>query len=148
MQTRFNIRVYGIWFNSRGEVLVSEEVYQRHRLLKFPGGGLQYGEGLADCLRREWEEETGLTPHIIRHYYTTDFFQPSAFAPEEQIISVYYLVQCDEDLASIDSLEGRHHFHWLTLEDLAQDHMLSLPIDRHVAQQLHADFAQTLSAVA
>lgn len=144
MTPRFNVRAYGIWLNSRNEVLLSEETYTGRILLKFPGGGLEFGEGIVDCLKREWREETGLTPRVIRHYYTTDFFQPSAFTSHEQIISVYYLVQCDEVLSVLDSLEGRHRFRWFPLAELTAD-ALSLPIDRLVAEQLHADFAQTLA---
>lgn len=144
---RFNVRAYGIWINSQGDVLVSDESHRGQRICKFPGGGLLYGEGLVDCLKREWMEETGLSPRIVRHYYTTDFFQPSAFAPDEQVLSVYYLVSCEENLVSVRSLEGLHQFRWVPLAALAQGCM-TLPIDRRVAEQLNADFAETLARVA
>ncbi len=81
INTRFTIRVYGIILNDRNEVLLSDESYRGHRFTKFPGGGLEYGEGTLDCLRREIREETGCRIEILRHLYTTDFFQESLFHP-------------------------------------------------------------------
>ena len=137
---RFNVRVYGIWINRRGDVLLSEEQIEGRRLLKFPGGGLQFGEGLADALKREWREEAELEPEIIRHYYTTDFFQPSAFAEGEQVISVYYLVRCPHEVLHVAAREGLHRFRWVGVHTLTRE-MLSLPIDQHVAESLRRDFA-------
>ena len=90
---RFNIRVYGLWINDRQEILLSDERMGDFRFTKFPGGGLEFGEGLHDGLKREWREELGVEIEIIDHFYTTDFFQSSAFHTETQIISIYYLVR-------------------------------------------------------
>ncbi len=137
---RFNVRVYGIWINRRGDVLLSEEQIEGRRLLKFPGGGLEFGEGLVDALKREWREETELEPEIIRHYYTTDFFQASAFNEREQVISVYYLVRCPHEVLHVAAREGMHRFRWVGVHTLTRE-MLSLPIDQHVAESLRRDFA-------
>ena len=51
----FNIRVYGILLNDRNEVLVSDECRNGYSFTKFPGGGLEFGEGLVDGLKREFE---------------------------------------------------------------------------------------------
>ena len=51
---RFNIRVYGICINERQEVLLSDESYRDLHFTKFPGGGLGFGEGTIDCLKREF----------------------------------------------------------------------------------------------
>ncbi|RYZ00512.1 MAG: NUDIX domain-containing protein [Chitinophagaceae bacterium] len=88
----FNIRVYGLLVNERGDVLVSDELIRGRRITKFPGGGLEFGEGTRDCLRREFLEEMNLRVEVGEHLYTTDFYQQSAFNPEHQIVSIYYLV--------------------------------------------------------
>lgn len=88
----FNLRVYGILINDQKQVLVSDELIRGSYITKFPGGGLEFGEGTRDCLRREFREEMDLAVEIGDHLYTTDFFQLSAFHPEHQIISVYYFV--------------------------------------------------------
>ena len=60
---RFNIRVYGLLLD-QGRVLVSDEFIRGQRVTKFPGGGLELGEGTKDCLIRELREEMELNFRI------------------------------------------------------------------------------------
>lgn len=92
----FNIRVYGILINESKQVLVSDEFIRGMQITKFPGGGLEFGEGTRDCLKREFMEEMGLNIEVGDHIYTTDFFQLSAFNKEHQIISIYYFAKALE----------------------------------------------------
>ena len=94
----FNIRVYGILINQQKQVLVSDEYIRGMYITKFAGGGLEFGEGTKDCLKREFLEEMGLNVEIGEHIYTTDFFQISAFNKEQQIISIYYFAKALEDI--------------------------------------------------
>ena len=96
---RFNIRVYGILLGENKDVLVSDEFIRGKYYTKFPGGGLEYGEGTRECLKREFKEEMNLEVDIADHIYTTDFFQLSAFDPDHQIISIYYLAKAMEPIA-------------------------------------------------
>ena len=89
----FNIRVYGVLINEKKQVLLSDEFIRGKYYTKFPGGGLEFGEGTRDCLKREFKEEMDLEVQIEDHIYTTDYFQMSAFNPEHQIISIYYFVK-------------------------------------------------------
>src|SRR4029079_12120219 len=95
----FNIRVYGILSEPERGVLVSDEFIRGGYYTKFPGGGLEFGEGTRDCLKREFMEEMNLPVLVKEHLYTTDFFQMSAFTPEHQIISIYYKVQALEEIS-------------------------------------------------
>lgn len=95
---RFNIRVYGILLNEQKQVLVSDELIRGSYITKFPGGGLEFGEGTRDCLQREFMEEMNLKVEVGHHIYTTDYFQISAFNPEHQIISIYYFATALEDI--------------------------------------------------
>src|SRR5215217_6395306 len=88
----FNIRVYGILINDKRQVLVSDEFIRGSYYTKFPGGGLELGEGTRDCLQREFKEEMNLAVQVGEHIYTTDHYQKSAFNPDHQIISIYYFV--------------------------------------------------------
>jgi ADP-ribose pyrophosphatase YjhB (NUDIX family) len=144
MMGRFNIRVYGLWINDRQEILLSDERMGDFRFTKFPGGGLEYGEGLYDGLKREWREELGVEIEIIDHFYTTDFFQSSAFHTETQIISIYYLVRplkMPEVVFSSSPFDFKTEeyqeevFRWKSL-DQQQPENVSLPIDRVVIQKM------------
>ena len=102
----FNIRVYGILINDQKQILVSDEFIRGNYYTKFPGGGLEIGEGTRDCLKREFKEEMNLEVEIGDHIYTTDFYQKSAFNPHHQIISIYYYAKALEPItAPISSKE-------------------------------------------
>jgi 8-oxo-dGTP pyrophosphatase MutT (NUDIX family) len=147
--SRFNIRVYGILKDSNNRILVSDEYIRGNYFTKFPGGGLEFGEGTRDCLRREFMEETGLEVTVGSHIYTTDFFQISAFNNNDQIISIYYFVHSEkhESLMTKTSVfEFEPHqvadpkgesevFRWIEWNDLNED-VVSLPIDKLVIKML------------
>jgi len=96
----FTIRVYGILINEKKQVLVSDEFIRGNYYTKFPGGGLELGEGTRDCLKREFKEEMNLDVQVEEHIYTTDYFQISAFNPADQIISIYYFVKALEEITA------------------------------------------------
>ena len=85
----FNVRVYGILIDDQNRLLVSDEFIRGNYITKLPGGGLEIGEGTRDCLVREFMEEASLVINVGNHFYTTDFFQISAFNHTDQIISIY-----------------------------------------------------------
>lgn len=139
----FNIRVYGLLINENQEVLVSDEQEYGMRFTKFPGGGLEYGEGMIEGLKREFVEECNLGIEIISHFYTTDFFVKSAFN-DSQIISIYYVVQNTTPLNLIiktspfdfdGDVEPLQSFRWIKLNDLKESDF-TFPIDQHVAKFL------------
>jgi len=88
----FNVRVYGLLINANQQVLISDEEEHGFRFSKFPGGGLEIGEGLIDGLKREFMEECNAEIEVLSHFYTTDFYEKSSFN-DSQVISVYYLVK-------------------------------------------------------
>ena len=141
---RFNIRVYGIWINEAREVLVTDEFRMGYEMTKFPGGGLEFGEGLVDCIKRECMEEFGQEFEVVKHFYTTDFFQQSAFNRNDQLISIYYLVKPVEahrfrisssrfDFA--ERVDGAQTFRWIPLSELSSND-LTFPVDKKVAEML------------
>jgi ADP-ribose pyrophosphatase YjhB (NUDIX family) len=96
----FNLRVYGILCSEADGILVSDEFIRGMRITKFPGGGLEFGEGTRECLAREFLEELNLKVEVGKHIYTTDFFQLSAFNSQHQIISIYYEVHPQETITA------------------------------------------------
>jgi len=93
---KFNVRAYFILYNDNDEILLSDELIAGKKYTKFPGGGVEFGEGIEDAIRREAIEELGQEVEIIQHIYTTGFFVESTFRPGDQVISVYYQVQLIE----------------------------------------------------
>jgi ADP-ribose pyrophosphatase YjhB (NUDIX family) len=89
----FTIRVYGILITTDLQILVTEEMYRGMFMRKFPGGGLQWGEGLHVALKREIMEETGMEVAIGRHWYTSSDCIISAFDPQLQVMAVYYEIK-------------------------------------------------------
>lgn len=150
---RFNIRVYGILINEQQQVLVSDEYIRDKYYTKFPGGGLEFGEGTRDCLKREFLEEMNLNVEIGDHIYTTDFFQLSAFHPDHQIISIYYYAKALEPIScplrtvpfEFDSTQmdiyGKtgetETFRFINRDDFSEE-QLTLPIDKIVARQVRS----------
>lgn len=131
----FNVRVYGLLINAKDQILLSYELIRGKYYTKFPGGGLEFGEGTIDGLKREFSEEMNLSIEVKDHFYTTDFYQQSAFNPNDQIISIYYYVSSDEpfDLNTINSKEGRtENFRFINLAELSEE-KVSFPIDKVVA---------------
>ncbi len=132
MAQRFNIRVYGIWLLN-GCVLVNEEWIRGKKITKFPGGGLEFGEGTLDCLKREWQEELGMDITVGQHFYTTDYYQPSAY-DDSQIMSIYYRVEGDPELALTNKNENERTF-WVPIVEINAD-LFTLPIDKRVGGML------------
>jgi 8-oxo-dGTP diphosphatase len=92
------VRVYGILINEAKQVLVSDEYIRGNYYTKFPGGGLETGEGTRDCLKREFKEELDLEVEIGDHIYTTDYYQVSGFNNAQQILAIYYYAKALEPI--------------------------------------------------
>ena len=147
--TRFNIRVYGLLINPHQQILVADEAFKSGQLAtKFPGGGLELGEGLMDGLKREFVEETGIEVEVKEHFYTTDFFVRSFFelSSDSQIISIYYLVESkdwsrikiSEKKFDFEFVKGKEaeSFRWVNISALKDETDIVLPIDKVVVQKL------------
>ncbi len=142
--SEFNIRVYGLVINPGKEILLTDEYRLEQYMTKFPGGGLEKGEGTVDCLRREFMEEMQQKIYSISHYYTTDFYQKGWFYENMQLISIYYKAQLErpEQLPKskkkfdfITNNENPQSFRWASIKNLNEDE-LTFPIDRVVLKML------------
>lgn len=145
------LRVYGVLINEKKQVLVSDEYIRGDYFTKFPGGGLEFGEGTRDCLKREFMEEMGLRIAVDEHLYTTDIFMPSAFREGQQIVSVYYRVspleeikvplrespfQYDEEQLLLYNAKGEiESFRFIDWDDFSED-SVTLPLDKIAAKMI------------
>jgi ADP-ribose pyrophosphatase YjhB (NUDIX family) len=145
----FVIRVYGIIINNKDEVLISDEFQLGMKMTKFPGGGLEYGEGTIEGLKREFKEECNGQEIInIKHFYTTDFFQKALFYENKQLLSIYYIAELlypyqfeisEKTFDFQDYKNGNQSFRWVKINSLNEDE-ITFPIDKFVAGKLKQQF--------
>ena len=132
MTNRFNVRIYGILIQNN-RLLINEERIKGKLITKLPGGGLDWGEGTIDCLKREWKEELDLDIEVLEHFYTTDFFQASAY-DNSQVISIYYRVD-----AVVPEIITNHvpneRTYWVDISEVSAD-TFTLAIDKRVGDML------------
>lgn len=137
MIQKINLRVYGLCLRKK-KVLALHEHYQGHQLVKFPGGGLELGEGIIDCLKREFSEELNLNLTHWEHFYTQEDFIVSKFRPDEQLLTVYYLVETENHSLEALTDPNIEKTEWLPLE--SEDNPFPLPVDRIVFDKLKKHF--------
>ena len=138
MSKPFNVRVYGIVIEDN-QVLICDELINGYKMTKFPGGGLEFGEGTIDCVIREFNEEMNIEVEVIEHIYTTDFFQQSAFNSNEQMLSIYYKIKLLEvpqlnfkaKRYDFEGIENQIQFRWLDINNIDKKD-LTFPIDQYV----------------
>ncbi len=141
----FNIRVYGILINEHHHVLVSDELIRGEKYTKFPGGGLEFGEGTRSCLIREFKEETGVLVQVKEHLYTTDVYIHSLFDDNKQVLCIYYLVGSSDwskiktSSKKFDFEKGSNeNFRWIKIDELKNEEHILLPTDKTVINILEA----------
>lgn len=134
--SRFNIRVYALVI-LKDNILLSRELIQNELIYKFPGGGVELGEGIVDALQREAKEEMGQHLNHITHFYTTDFFQRSSFDSSEQLISIYFKASLSKHLNNRLKIPVKDQpvFEWKRLVDLDEEN-LHFPIDKKVLNMI------------
>ncbi len=143
---RIIVRVYGLLINPHKEILITTERYGGKVFSKFPGGGLEIGEGPIDCLKREFMEEAKVEVQIENHFYTNPHFIASAFNPNEQLLSIYYEVSSHE-WENIKTVPQSHLppkgksevFKWINLSDFSNE-LVTFPIDKEVADLIVQTF--------
>lgn len=145
---KISVRVYGLLMNSEKQILVTDEIYEGQRLTKFPGGGMEKGEGAIDCLKRECIEELGQEVNVKEHFYTSDNYIPSTFYPDFQIICIYYFIETKEkycfeikqkrfDFANETS--NTVVFRWVPLDKI-KDEPFTYDNDKKVARMLYNSY--------
>ncbi|MDF1547753.1 MAG: NUDIX domain-containing protein [Bacteroidales bacterium] len=145
---KFTIRVYAIIVNENNEVLVSDEYQYDTLITKFPGGGMEFGEGTIQALEREADEEFGQEIDVLEHFYTTDFFQQAMFLEQTQVVSIYYKakfkkkIQFTTSRTRFDFEELVHEaqsFRWIKISELDVGE-ITFPIDKRAAELLIKEF--------
>jgi 8-oxo-dGTP pyrophosphatase MutT (NUDIX family) len=101
---------------SKDKFLVEKNLNEPGQFLNFLGGGLELGETLDECLKREIMEETGLAISKMDYLFFVENF---ITIKGETIhgIGFYYLVELERD--DIESADERYEFLWFSKAELA-----------------------------
>lgn len=92
---------------------------QWHDKWQFPGGELEYGEEIIDCLKREIKEELNLEINILKlipYVHTTRFYN-------SQVILVFYLCSVKDGKKIILDKEAST-YGWFTVKQILKLHTL------------------------
>lgn len=137
---KFNIRVYGILFSGDFLYVTDEERFGQ-QFTKFPGGGLESKEGILDCLKREFKEELAIEICNPQLFHINENYIQSAFNKEDQIISVYYLIESEElnkiplTTTRFDFKGSKQIFRMVALSHL-EEADFKFPSDKEVVKKL------------
>ena len=137
MIDKINVRVYATIVKDN-KVLVLHEEYVGEQLMKFPGGGLEFGESVLECVQRELDEELNIKVINIEHLYTQEDFLVSKFRNSEQLLTIYYLAEMVEENELLIMDPCIEKIEWVSLE--TEENPFPLPIDKIVFDVLRKKF--------
>ena len=139
--SKFNLRVYALLINEKLEILLSDENRFGKFFTKFPGGGVEHGEGIQDALFRELQEELNLEITSADFFYFNEFHQASAF-DQSNLVAFYYIVniqkaavQLQEEDYTIPFEQEQELQRWKAVHELKKDE-LTFPIDQKVLEKV------------
>ncbi|WP_276495769.1 NUDIX domain-containing protein [Pontibacter litorisediminis] len=99
-----------------------------------PGGGVEFGESMQQCLKREFKEETGLEIEVSRFLFVNEFLQPPLHAVEFffEVKAVGGSMKTGSDPEAEAGNQLIEHLQWLTVKEIQH-----IPFaDKHRSLQL------------
>lgn len=128
----FNIRVYALCIVNN-KLLTLKEPFAGNMLVKLPGGGLEFGEGTADCLKREFKEELNLEITVGNAFYIQEDFVQSLAKDGKQLLTLYFFATI-KDLHNLEIIDKNiQEINWIPL---SANNPFTLPVDRTVFNKL------------
>ncbi|SEH65624.1 ADP-ribose pyrophosphatase YjhB, NUDIX family [Paenimyroides aquimaris] len=128
----FNVRVYALCILNN-KLLTLKEPFAGKMVTKLPGGGLEFGEGTAECLKREFKEELNLQIEVGDAFYIQEHFVKSLAKDNKQLLMLYfYATILDSDnLQILDT--NIQEVSWIAIDG---ENPFSLPVDQLVFKKL------------
>lgn len=130
----FNIRVYAVCVVNN-KLLTLKEPFAGRMVTKLPGGGLEFGEGTVDCLKREFKEELNLEIEINDAFYIQEDFVTSLAKDQKQLLMLYFKTTI-LDIENLKILD--HNIQKINWVDLKENNPFSLPVDKIVFTKLQS----------
>jgi 8-oxo-dGTP diphosphatase len=126
-------------------VLLAQEIGARHTFL--PGGHVDPGEGLAQALVRELQEEIGIVTRTVAYLGAVEHQWPDE-QPSDYEVNHVFLVDLSEWPRKPESREAHLRFFWCPVTALDEHNLQPWPlralIARHVAGDRSVWWASTL----
>lgn len=130
----FNIRVYALCIVNN-ELLTLKEPFAGNMVVKLPGGGLEFGEETADCLKREFKEELNLELTVNDAFYIQEDFVPSLAKDGKQLLTLFFFATI-KDLHNLEIIDKNiQEVNWIPLK---ANNPFTLPVDRIVFNKLQS----------
>ena len=130
----FNVRVYAVCIVNQ-KLLTLTEPFSGKLVTKLPGGGLEYGEGTVDCLKREFKEELNLDITVGDAFYIQEDFITSLANDNKQLLTLYFFA----DILNLNDLKlleiDIQKINWVSLK---ADNPFTLPADQIVFNKLRS----------
>ncbi|HRJ29171.1 MAG TPA: NUDIX domain-containing protein [Cyclobacteriaceae bacterium] len=79
---KIRVRVAGLCWKDDSLLLVNHSLYKGQDFWAPPGGGLDFGQRMEDCLKQEFMEETGLQINVDGFRFVAEFVNPPLHAIE------------------------------------------------------------------
>lgn len=132
----FNVRVYALCI-VHNELLTLKESFAGNMVVKLPGGGLEFGEGTANCLKREFKEELNLNITVGEAFYIQEDFVPSPAKDGKQLLTLYFFATIT-DLRSLKIIDKNiKEVNWILL---IANNPFTLPVDQIVFNKLQSKY--------
>lgn len=138
------IRVKGLIFNSKGNILLAfnNNTYQ------FPGGHLDQGENIDECMRREINEEVGIDLEVVEDpFLCIETYDNDYFGTGKKVLNTIYYYRFftdkEPDFSKVkyDELEQKSDFDlfyvdFSNIEKFLNSKVESLEIDPKIAREM------------
>lgn len=119
MQPEYQISTVGVFiFNDKGELFLMKSPKWKNNYV-CPGGKIEYGESMADTVRREVKEETNLELTDIEFFLAMDGLnlRKEYEGKYDQLLFHNFTAKVkNQDKLKLDGIEGKE-FKWLKLEE-------------------------------
>ena len=102
----------------QGKVLFNHSPGNPPKFYYLPGGHLEKGESIEECLRREFKEEMGASVKSMKFLEVFENFYKDKIGDHHEINLLYQVQLSDADLFSLKSQESHIKIAWLPVESL------------------------------